>query len=303
MSEQALFTRLANKASSLPNVALWTTAAAVMLLVHGAGIWVARDWHPIGPPPAGDPLPAIEFDLTPPTTLPEAPPQETLAEARPEPTQETRTETVQPVEPEPAQPQTQQVESTPVEPQQVPEQAPPEPEPTPPEPVEPITPPEPVPEVVPDLPSKDKAEVILPAAPKPQPKLKKEKKPAPRKEPERQRQVVQPRPAVVAPRQEAVQATAPRQQGSATGNELAAWVGALNVRVKRAAKSASVNGKGKVRVAFSVSASGQVSSPRVVGSSGNASVDAAGISAIRRLGSLSPPPGGAKAPAVTITFE
>ncbi|MGJ4859482.1 TonB family protein [Labrys sp. La1] len=303
MNEQARFTRLASKALSLPNVALWTAAAAVMLLVHGAGIWVARDWHPIGPPPVGNPEPAIEFDLAPPTTLPEAPPQETLAEAQPEPTQETQTETVQPVEPEPAQPQTQQVEPTPVEPQQVPEQAPPEPEPTPPEPIEPITPPEPVPEVVPDLPSKDKAEVILPAAPKPQPKPKKEKKPAPRKEPERQRPVVQPRPAVVAPRQQAVQATAPRQQGSAMGDELAAWRRAVGTRVQRAASSMSVSGKGTVRVAFSVSASGQVSSPRLVGSSGNPSLDASGINAARRLGSLPPPPGGAKAITVPIIFK
>ena len=80
MSEQVPLSRLAGKAASLPNVALWTAAAVVMLFVHGAGIWVARDWHPVGPPPAGDPLPAIEFDLAPPTTLPEAPPQEALAE-------------------------------------------------------------------------------------------------------------------------------------------------------------------------------------------------------------------------------
>ncbi|MBP0580541.1 TonB family protein [Labrys sp. LIt4] len=293
--------RLPGKSSTLPNVVLWTAAAAVMLLVHGAGIWAARDWHPIGPPPAGNPEPAIEFDLAPPTTLPEAPPQEAVAEAQPEQAQETTTDTVQPVEPEPVQPQTQEVEPTPVEPQQVPEQTPPEP--VQPETVEPDTPPEPPPEVVPDLPTKDKAEVILPAAPKPQPKPKKEKKPAPRKQPERQREVVQPKPTVVAPRRQAAQAAAPRQSGSATGDELAAWVSAVNARVKRAANSISVNGKGKVRVAFSVSASGQVSSPRVVSSSGNPSVDAGGLSAIRRLGSLPPPPGGAKTPTLPITFE
>ncbi|WP_454817136.1 TonB family protein [Labrys neptuniae] len=297
MNEQARFTRLASKALSLPNVALWTAAAAVMLLVHGAGIWVARDWHPIGPPPVGNPEPAIEFDLAPPTTLPEAPPQEAVAEAQPEPAQETQTDTVQPVEPEPVQPQTQEVEPTPVEPQQVPEQTPPEP--VQPETVEPDTPPEPPPEVVPDLPTKDKAEVILPAEPKPQPKSKKEKKPAPRKQPERQREVVQPRPAVVAPRQEAVQATAPRQSGSATGDELAAWKRAVYGRVNRAANSISASGKGTVRVTFSISASGQVSSPRLAGSSGNPSLDASGINTIRRLGSVPPPPGG-RATAVTI---
>ncbi|MGO4335671.1 TonB family protein [Labrys sp. KB_33_2] len=303
MNEQARFTRLASKALSLPNVALWTAAAAVMLLVHGAGIWVARDWHPIGPPPVGNPEPAIEFDLTPPTTLPEAPPQEAVKEIVPDQAQDTLPDTVQPPEPEPVEPQTQPVEPAPVEPQDVPVQTPPELEPVQPETVEPITPPEPVPEVVPDLPTKDKAEVILPAEPKPQPKSKKEKKPAPRKQPERQREVVQPRPAIVAPRQQAAQATAPRQPGSATGDELAAWVSAVNARVKRAANSISVNGKGKVRVAFSVSASGQVSSPRVVSSSGNPSVDAGGLSAIRRLGSLPPPPGGAKTPTLPITFE
>lgn len=303
MNEQARFTRLASKALSLPNVALWTAAAAVMLLVHGAGIWVARDWHPIGPPPAGNPEPAIEFDLAPPTTLPEAPPQETLAEAQPEPTQETQTETVQPVEPEPAQPQTQQVEPTPVEPQQVPEQAPPEPEPTPPEPIEPITPPEPVPEVVPDLPSKDKAEVILPAAPKPQPKPKKEKKLAPRKEPERQRPVVQPRPAVVAPRQQAVQAAAPRQQGSATGDELAAWRRAVNAKIGRIANSMGSSKRGTVGVSFSVSASGQASSGRVIKSSGDPVLDAKAISAIARLGTVGPPPGGSRPVNVAIIFK
>lgn len=297
MSEQVPLSRLAGKAASLPNVALWTAAAVVMLFVHGAGIWVARDWHPVGPPPAGDSLPAIEFDLAPPTTLPEAPPQEALAETQPEQTQETPTETVQPVEPEPVQPQTQEVEPTPVEPQQVPEQTPPEPEPVQPETVEPETPPEPPPEVVPDLPSKDKAEVILPAAPKPQPKPK--KKPAPRKEPERQRPVVQPKPTVVAPRQQAVQPAAPRQSGSATGDELAAWKRAVYARVNRAANSISASGRGTVRVTFSISASGQVSSPRLAGSSGNPSLDTSGVNTIRRLGSVPPPPGG-RAATVTI---
>ncbi|MDZ5452239.1 TonB family protein [Labrys sp. ZIDIC5] len=288
--------RLAGRPSSLSSVGLWASAAAVMLLVHGAGIWVARDWHPIGPPPAGNPEPAIEFDLAPPTTLPEAPPQEAVKEIVPDQAQDTPADTVQPVEPEPVQPQTQEVEPTPVEPQQVPEQTPPEPEP-----VQPDTPPEPPPEVVPDLPTKDKAEVILPAAPKPQPKPK--KKPAPRKEPERQRPVVQPRPTVVAPRQQAVQPTAPRLSGTATGDELAAWRRAVGARVQRAASSMSVSGKGTVRVAFSVSASGQVSSPRLVGSSGNPSLDASGINAARRLGSLPPPPGGAKAITVPIIFK
>ncbi|PRH85685.1 hypothetical protein C5L14_19165 [Labrys okinawensis] len=289
--------RLAGKSSTLPNLVLWTAAAAVMLLVHGAGIWAARDWHPIGPPPAGNPEPAIEFDLAPPTTLPEAPPQEAVAEAQPEQAQETTTDTVQPVEPEPVQPQTQEVEPTPVESQQVPEQTPPEP--VPPETVEPDTPPEPPPEVVPDLPTKDKAEVILPAAPKPQLKPKKEKKPAPRKQPERQRQVVQPKPAIVAPRQQAAQATAPRQPGSATGDELAAWKRAVNARVNRVANSISASGRGTVRVTFSISASGQVSSPRLAGSSGNPSLDTSGINTIRRLGSVPPPPGG-RAATVTI---
>lgn len=292
MSEQASFSRLASRGFVLSNVVLWTAAAAVMLAVHATGIWYAREWQPIGPPPAGNPQPAIEFDLAPPTTLPEAPPQEAVAEIQQ--AQETTTETVQPVEPEPVQPQTQEIEPTPVEPQHVPEQAPPEPEPTL---------PEPVPEVVPDLPAKDKAEVILPAAPKPQPKPKKEKKPVPRKEPERQRQVVQPKPAVIAPRQQAAQATAPRQQGSATGDELAAWRRALSTRLNRIASSMSVSGRGTVRVAFSVSASGQVSSQRLAGSSGNPSLDASGLNAARRLGSLPPPPGGAKAITVPIVFK
>jgi protein TonB len=297
MSEQVPSSRLAGRPSSLFSVGLWASAAAVMLLVHGAGIWVARDWHPIGPPPAGNPEPAIEFDLAPPTTLPEAPPQEAVKEIVPDQAQDTPADTVQPVEPEPVQPQTQEVEPTPVEPQQVPEQTPPEPEPVQPETVEPDTPPEPPPEVVPDLPTKDKAEVILPAAPKPQPKPK--KKPAPRKEPERQRPVVQPRPTVVAPRQQAVQPTAPRQSGTATGDELAAWKRAVNARVNRVANSISASGRGTVRVTFSISASGQVSSPRLAGSSGNPSLDTSGINTIRRLGSVPPPPGG-RAATVTI---
>ena len=39
----------------------------------------------------------------------EAPPQEAVAEILPEQTQETTTETVQPVEPEPVQPQAQEI--------------------------------------------------------------------------------------------------------------------------------------------------------------------------------------------------
>lgn len=290
MSEQARFTRLAGRALTLPNVALWVAAAAVMLSVHAAGIWVARDWQPIGPPPAGNPPPAIEFDLAPPSILPEASPQEAVEEVLPDQTENTPTETVQPVEPEPVQPQVQEVEPTPVEPQAVPEQTPPEPEPVPAETVEP------------DLPAKDKAEVILPAAPKPKPK--KEKKPAPRKEPERPRPVVQPKPAVVAPRQQAVQATAPRQQGSATGDELAAWKRAVQVKIGRIANAMPASKKGSVGVSFSVSAGGQASRGRVSKSSGDPDLDARALSVIGRLGTIGAPPGGGAAPInITIFFR
>jgi protein TonB len=309
--------------SARRDIALWGSAALVVLAVHAsAGWYLARNLE--APEESAAVEQAMMVDLTPMLeTTPEAVESETLSEEEPtemaaaeEPVETAQAEPIEPVTEE-APPEDSVVqEPTPVEPEQV------EPTPAEPEPVEPeLVEPEPVePELVTEelieeptvaLPDSD---VPLPVT-RPEPREIVEEKPPVRRQTPEPRKVAEPRvqPKREQPRREQVRREEPRQQreaqkaqpqprSQASTQQRASsapkvspkrWNSQVASMVQRASQRAirRVRGTGEVLIAFSISGSGAVSNVRVARSSGYPDIDAAVLGAVRGISPPAPPDG------------
>jgi periplasmic protein TonB len=278
----------------------WGAAAIVVAAAHFAAAWAALNWREAEAAPDAPP-PAVMIDLAPLAVAPPAPPQDVapgpqVTEAQPLPTPDAPT----PVEEAP--------DVTPPPPVATPE--PPKPDPAPAEPqqtaeLKPDVPPPPAPEdiKVQDLPKMDDAEAVLeppPPAPPPPPKPKPHNEPPPkaheaeRKKPidpdkPKQRQTTAP-PSALAMRSNA--AAAPSSASGATPSESpATWKSALMAHLNRYKRyPAGASSTGTASVAFTIARSGQVLSARLIGSSGNAALDAEAVSLPRRASPVPAPP-------------
>jgi len=314
--------------SARSDIALWGSAALVVLAVHvGGGWYLSRSLD------APEEMAAVEeamlVDLTPMLeTSPDSVESETLTEepatemavaeevveaetpveqtpVTEEAPSESMAEEITPVEPEP-------VEPTPVEPEIT------EPEPVEPEPVEPdLADPEPV---EPDVVTEEVIDVPTVALPDTD-------VPLPVSRPEPPREIVKERPARREPVREQPRRTEPRreeprqpqrrvtqearpqprsqastQQRASSAPRVSSrrWNSQVASRVQRAAQRAirRIRGTGTVQIAFTVNGSGAVSNVRVARSSGNPEIDAAVASAVRGI-SLPATPDGTATP-VTI---
>lgn len=274
--------------------ARWGAAGAVVLAAHFGGAWVALHWKHAEP--AGEPPAAIMIELAPlPVSANNAPQNETA----PGPEVAEAQQAEKPVESEVAQN---------------------EPPPPPPEPE-----PEPEPQEIqaPEVPQK--AEVVLPAAPKVDPQKEREKERklererqkrielARERERERERKRELEREKKRAARAKALQAErnataqrtsapsgapGPRSPSAASASAgansaaMASWRGALMAhlnRHKRFPGGASSN-NGTAVVSFSINRSGGVTSARLARSSGDSALDNEAVATVRRASPVPAPP-------------
>ncbi len=269
----------------------WTAAAAMVIAVHGAGVWAALRWHPSESASDAAP-PAVEFDLAPLAVAPPAPPQDVApgpqqTEAEPEPTPDTPTP-IEDAKPDP----------TPPDPVQVAEDVKPD-----------TVPPAPAPtEKIPDLPKKDEAEAVL-SPPLPKPKV--QKKPTPKvHEVERNKPVrldkKRIRETTAPPSTEARHAdlAAAPSAGSSFAPSIspATWKSELMAHLNRYKRYPSgAAGYGTASIAFTISRSGQVLSARLIGSSGDHALDAEAVSLPQRATPLPAPPPNIGGGVITLT--
>ncbi|MFT0861533.1 energy transducer TonB [Ancylobacter sp. G4_0304] len=255
----------------------WLGCGAVVLAVHGGVLAYLLAAPPVvaAEEPAAIMIELAELPVAPAADPTEAPPGPQMMEA-PEKVEEEV----------PPDPLAEEVEDTPP-PEPLPEQEPvPEvaespapdievPLPPPPPLASELTPPEKKPE-----PPKER--------PKPKPRPKKQEKsdkpPAPR---------TSAAPSLNAPPSDRV--AAPSSGASSSNSRTAAnWrsrlMGHLNRHKRYPAEARAAGHQGRPRVAFSIDRSGRVLSVRLVGSSGNASLDAEAVEMIRRASPVPPPP-------------
>lgn len=276
----------------------WLGAAALVLVVHGAGAYGLHTMSSATVAAGQETETAIVVEFAPELVAP--PPAEQIADSvQPE----TTTEPIDEITPEVPEPV--------VEPQ--PEPAPAE-EPIPdivdaekpevvvPKPVEPIVQPEPKPEPVVEHKPKPKPEPVKPAKPKPV----KEKKPVPDKKlPSKNAQKAT----------ESRQAVAPLMNGAEGSVAAAPKLGAFNEDIGRASqkwqaklqshmarhtkylkRTMDRSTKGNVKISMLIDASGNVLSARLYAPSGNSTVDKLGVEAANRASPVpAPPPATAKA--------
>lgn len=260
----------------------WTTAATLVIAVHGGAAWFALNRKPAIA--AGEPPPAVMIELAPLAVAPEAPPQEVapgpqMTEAQTEPTPETPEKPVEDPEEKP-DPVVQEVEK-------------------------PI-------EKPPEMPNADA--VLTPPPPRlPEPV----NKPPPKIETVDKKKPIDPKktraPRTTAPptsqAQRADTAAAPFSSASETASIApASWRGALMAHLNRHKRfPPGAAGTGIVTVAFTIDRSGRVLSARLVRGSGDAALDAEAVSLPRRASPVPAPPpnvgGGSITLAVPIRFN
>ncbi|ASV85134.1 MULTISPECIES: energy transducer TonB family protein [Ochrobactrum] len=269
----------------------WIGAGIIVLSVHAAGAYAVHLTKEEDQPD-GAQVAAMVIELAP---EPEAPMEEVASEA---PQQETAAEPEEQVEPEPV-------------PEEIKE---PEPEPEP----EPVKEPE---EVIPDVVEAPKPEVAVPLPiEKPEPKPeKKVEKPKPEK-PKPVQKVEKPKPKKAEPAKETRQASAPRMDVDAGAKAVAnrrgdnnasagvssnKWQAKLYSHLLRRTRSlqrkAGSGVKGTAQVAFVVDPSGNILSVRLVGSSGNPTVDQLAVEATRNSSPVPAPPAAIAKPRMPIT--
>lgn len=269
----------------------WIGAGIIVLSVHAAGAYAVHLTKEEDQPD-GAQVAAMVIELAP---EPEAPMEEVASEA---PQQETAAEPEEQVEPEPV-------------PEEIKE---PEPEPEP----EPVKEPE---EVIPDVVEAPKPEVAVPLPiEKPEPKPeKKVEKPKPEK-PKPVQEVEKPKPKKAEPAKETRQASAPRMDVDAGAKAVAnrrgdnnasagvssnKWQAKLYSHLLRRTRSlqrkAGSGVKGTAQVAFVVDPSGNILSVRLVGSSGNPTVDQLAVEATRNSSPVPAPPAAIAKPRMPIT--
>jgi protein TonB len=269
----------------------WGTASIVVAAVHFAAAWAALNWREAEAAPDAPP-PAVMIDLAPLAVAPPSPPQEVapgpqMTAAQPVPTPDTPApvdETPDLTPPTPiATPEPQKPDPAPDAPPQIAQELKPD-----------IPPPAPPQEVlIPDLPKQDNADALLTPPPPPppaKPKAHKEPPPKPheaeRKKPvdpdrPKQRQTTAP-PSSVAARSNT--AAAPSAgSGASPSVSPATWKSALMAHLNRYKRYPSgASSTGTASVAFTIARSGQVLSARLIGSSGDATLDAEAVSLPRR---------------------
>lgn len=290
----------------------WTAAAAAVVAVHGAAVWLAINWRTAEAAP-NEPPPAVMIDLAPLPVAPPAPPEEVapgqqMTEAQPLPTPDAPTP-VEDAKPDPAPPvETQAVGDA-------------KPDPTPPIPPQTVQdvkpdstlPPAPEPDVkVPDLPKKDDADAVLAPPPPPPPPIPKgQKKPPPKPHEVERKKPVRPDKKVVRqttapPTSEAQRsevAAAPAAGASfQTPVSPATWKGELMAHLNRYKRyPAGATGFGTASISFAINRSGEVLSARLIGSSGDWVLDAEAVGLARRASPVPPPPPGIGGGVITLT--
>jgi protein TonB len=291
----------------------WLLAGVVVLGAHAAGTLLLQRMQPLGAPPGAD-IPAIMIDLAPLPVAPEAPPEELppapqLMEAQPEPVVEPVLEPK--VEPLPPAPLPEPVPQPLPEP--VVEPLPPIPEPV----VEPPPPPPPEPFIdvpLPVLPPPPDFTAFLPPPPPPVQPPRVER-PRPRAERQFERSVERPRrpdpPRPRPPQREAAappraaapaaNAAAPSQGQSAPVMSVASWRGTLVAHLNRFKRFPPGGSTGVATVAFTIDRSGRVVGASLVGSSGDAALDAEAVAMVRRASPVPAPPAGVGGGSISLT--
>lgn len=279
-------------ATSLRETGLWSAAALVILLAHGAVGYAFHFMEPFRPAMDAEKQ-ALTIDLEP---IPMSAAQPVMPDqVEPEEPVDTVTPLDEPTEPTAEAPDTvtpdEVASEEPVAEQ--PEVAPEEPTPQDlvqdePDAVQPELP-EPEPEIVEATPVPVEPEVVLPDTPpppesKPVVRTVEDKpvvKPVPKK-PQRQKPK---EPAKTAERKvtkpAANQQPAPSKPSTAPKSDTAAWNNKVKAAIARRASSVSTNTPGRVGLTIVVSASGAILSARVASSSGNPSLDSAALRAAR----------------------
>ncbi len=229
----------------------WGVAAILVTFGHAAVVLAAFDWNRAEPMPSQAPA-AILIDMV---AAPEKPPLDVAP--GPETTESIQEEETQPVETAKAEPT---VELPPTEPQ---EQAA-------------VVLPPPMPEPAPE------------ERPKPKPEPKAQKKPEEKKKSENSRASASP--SFRAPR---VATAAAQAAGAAQAMAVApaSWKGAVLAALNRHKRyPGGGSGTGTAVIAFSMNRTGQVTSARLLQSSGDRALDEEAVSLPRRASPLPPPP-------------
>lgn len=252
----------------------WLGCGAVVLAVHGGVLAYLLAAPPVvaAEEPAAIMIELAELPVAPAADPIEVPPGPQMMEA-PEKVEEeippdplAEEEDAPPPEPQPDQEPVPEVAESPAPDIEVPL-------PPPPPLASELTPPEKKPE-----PPKERPK------PKPKKKEKSEKPPAPR--------TTAP-PAVDAARADRVAAPSAGSSSSRSMTQ-ANWrsrlMGHLNRHKRYPAEARAAGHEGRPRVAFSIDRSGRVLSARLVGSSGNASLDEEAVAMVRRASPVPPPP-------------
>jgi len=270
----------------------WTAAGIIVVAAHAGAAWIMVNWKPVMAAPS-EPPPAVMIELAALAVAPETPPQEVApgpqqTEAQPDTALDTPDTPVEEIEPDPMPP----------EPDKPIEERPPE-----------LTPPVPSEEVlIPDPPKVEKAEAVLEPPPPPQPKVQK-------KPPPKQREVERKKP-INPDKPKARQTTAPPTSEARRANTAAApaagaessvspasWRGTLMAHLNRYKRfPAGAAGNGVASVAFTINRSGQVTSVRMIGASGDGVLDQEAVALLHRASPVpSPPPSVGSGGAVTLT--
>ncbi|ABD87539.1 energy transducer TonB family protein [Rhodopseudomonas palustris] len=141
--------------------------------------------------------------------------------------------------------------------------------------------------------AKLEAAAVLPPPPKP------EKKPPPKKKREAERtkpinpdrsKATQTSAPPAAQAQSADRMAAPAAGASTSSASAASWRGALMAHLNRHKRFPPGGGAGMAQVAFTIDRSGEVRAARLVGSSGDAALDAEAVGLVRRASPVPPPP-------------
>jgi periplasmic protein TonB len=286
--------------------ALWCSAGLVVLALHiGAGFYLMQEPQVA----AGDnaPPPAIMIELAP---EPEAAmPEETQIAEQTENSEEIKSDTPDPVEPQPEPPPQEVTPPEPPPPEPVVEEPPPEPEPEPVQEVTesvPETPPEPQvdPTVEEQMAALDNVEVPLPVMRPPEPVEKKPEEPVKKKvaEKPRPKKQVQASKASQEAKVDANQSDRTAAQQTSTSSSSAPsispqrWQGRLAAHLERkkrypaAARSRREEGTASVR--FQIDSSGNVLSVSLSRSSGSDALDQEVLALMKRASPVPAPPAG-----------
>lgn len=289
--------------SRLGEVALWSIAGLLTLSVHAGAAYYLMQEQP-EPDADGGPPAAIMIELA---ALPEAVETEETVEANDvEDVQEVKSEVPEKVEEVPPE-EAPQPQPEP-QPEPVVEQTPPEPEPMP-EPPQEVT--EPLPEEVPEpveeidpiqqeqMAALENVEVPLPVMRPPPPPVEKkvEKKEEPEKKKVERKQTAAPPPSVAKETAKVETTQSNRTAASRNSSGLfssamtpAKWQSRIRSQISRK-KPSSLSAGGKVvTVTFRVNDNGALSSIRLQGSTGDASIDQQVLAWIERASPVAEPP-------------